>query len=108
MIRSPSLRIWLTAAALGVGAAGLAAIIGLFGIFFVLLIVPGMRGRTWLAAMSGALTGFGAASLLLLLRPIWLGGGDQGTLLMFAGVLPLVVGLVLGALALAVAQSSRG
>jgi len=67
----------------------------------VLLIIPGFGGRTWLAAMSGTLTGFGGTSLLLLLlRPASMGGaGDDGTLALFVRVLPLVVGLGLGALA---------
>jgi hypothetical protein len=92
--------VWLIALAIGVGAAVLAALIGAFGVLFVLLIIPGVGGRTWLAALSGALTGFGGANLALFLRPVSLGGtGDQVTLLMLAGVLPLVVGLALGALA---------
>jgi hypothetical protein len=100
--------IWLIAAALGAGAAVLAAVIGVFGIFFVLLIIPGMGARTWLAATSGALTGFGATMLaLLLLRPATAGGaGDDATLLMLAAVLPLVVGLLLGAIALIAARST--
>lgn len=101
--------VWLIAAALGAGAALLAAVIGVFGIFFVLLIIPGMGARTWLAATSGALTGFGAATLVLLLvRPATAGGaGDDGTLLMLAGVVPLVIGLAMGALALVTSRSRR-
>jgi hypothetical protein len=102
-------RTWLVAVALGVGAAVLAAVIGVFGILFVLLIVPGVTVRTWLAATSGTLTGFGGTSLLLLLRPASMGGsGDQGTLFLLLGVLPLVVGLALGGLALATARSPEG
>ena len=89
--------VWLIAAALGVGAAVLAAVVGIFGIFFVLLIIPGMGARTWLAATSGALIGFGVATLALLLRPATAGGaGDDATLVRFVGVIPLVVGSVLG------------
>ena len=101
--------VWLIAAALGAGAALLAALIGVFGIFFVLLIIPGMGARTWLAATSGALTGFGATTLALLLaRPPTAGGaGDDGTLLMFVAVIPLVIGLALGALALVTSRSPR-
>ncbi|HEX7345216.1 MAG TPA: hypothetical protein VF253_00390 [Candidatus Limnocylindrales bacterium] len=94
------LRIWLIALALGAGAAALFAVIGFLGFFFVLLIVPGMSARTWLAAMSGALMGFGGVSLALLARPPDMGGaGDQGTIWMLLGVVPLVVGIALGALA---------
>ena len=99
--------VWLIAAALGVGAAVLAAVVGIFGIFFVLLIIPGMGARTWLAATSGALIGFGVATLalLLLLRPATAGGaGDDATLVMFVGVIPLVVGSVLGLAALVAAR----
>jgi len=94
--------VWLIAAALGTGAALLAALIGVFGIFFVLLIIPGMGARTLLSALSGALTGFGLTMLavLLLRNPTSGGIGDDGTLLMFAGVIPLVVGLALAAVAL--------
>lgn len=99
--------IWLIAAALGAGAALLAALIGVFGIFFVLLVIPGMGARTWLTATSGALTGFGATMLALLLvrSPATGGAGDDGTLLMFAAVIPLLIGLALGALALVTARS---
>ena len=99
--------IWLIAAALGAGAALLAALIGIFGIFFVLLIIPGMGARTWLAATSGALTGFGATMLVLLLVPTPTAGGtgDDGTVLMFAAVIPSLVGLALGALALVTSRS---
>ena len=98
--------VWLIAAALGVGAAVLAAVVGIFGIFFVLLIIPGMGARTWLAATSGALIGFGVSTLaLLLLRPATAGGaGDDATLVMFVGVIPLVVGSVLGLAALVAAR----
>lgn len=98
--------VWLIAAALGAGAAVLAAVVGIFGIFFVLLIIPGMGARTWLAATSGALIGFGVTSLaLLLLRPGTPGGaGDDGTLVMFVGVIPLVVGCVFGLAALVAAR----
>ena len=99
--------VWLIAAGLGAGAALLAAVIGVFGIFFVLLIIPGMGARTWLAATSGALTGFGATMLVLLLvrTPTSGGAGDDGTLLLFAAVIPLVVGLLLGAVALMTRRS---
>ena len=98
--------VWLIAAALGAGAAVLAAVVGVFGIFFVLLIIPGMGARTWLTATSGALTGFGATTLgLLLVRSPPAGGiDDDRTLLLLAGAVPLVVGLALGALALAIAR----
>lgn len=101
--------IWLIATALGAGASLLAATIGAFGIFFVLLIIPGIGAGTWLAATSGALTGFGATTLVLLLvRPATAGGAaDDGTLLMLAGVIPLVVGLALGAFALVTTRSPR-
>jgi len=94
--------VWLIAAALGAGAAVLAAVIGVFGLFFVLLIIPGMGARTWLAATSGALTGFGTAMLVILLvRQSTAGGASgAGTLLTFAAVVSLLVGLALGALAL--------
>jgi hypothetical protein len=106
MTRSRQLIVWLIAVVLGVGAALLAAIIGVFGIFVVLLIIPGMGARTWLAATSGALTGFGATMLaLLVVRPPTAGGaGTDGMLLLLVGALPLVVGLVLGALALVAAR----
>jgi hypothetical protein len=106
MPRSRRLGIWLLAAALGAGAALLAAVIGVFGIFVVLLIIPGMGARTWLAATSGALTGFGSTMLALLLaRPPRAGGAEaDGTLVILVGVLPLVVGLALGALAVAAAR----
>jgi hypothetical protein len=108
MTRRRPLAIWLLALALGAGAAILAAAIGVLGFFFVLLIIPGVSGRTWLAATSGALTGFGAVSLLLLGRPPGAGGaGDDGTLVMLVGVVPLVVGLALGALALLAARGDR-
>ena len=99
--------VWLIAAALGAGAALLAAVIGVFGIFFVLLIIPGMGGRTWLAATSGALAGFGATMLALLLarRPTAGGAVDDGTLLMITAVIPLMIGLAVGALALVAARS---
>ena len=105
-LRRP-LTIRLIAAALGAGAAVLAALIGVFGIFFVLLIIPGIGGRTWLAATSGALIGFGATTLALLLtRPAAAGGaGGEGTLLMFVAVVPLLIGLALGLLALLTARS---
>ena len=101
--------VWLIAAGLGVGAALLAAIIGVFGIFFVLLIVPGMGARTWLAATSGALTGFGATMLVLLLvrPPTARGVADDGTLLVLASVIPLAIGLALGAIALVTSRSRR-
>ena len=106
MTRSRPLAIWLIAFALGVAAAVLAAAFGVFGILFVLLIIPGVSGRTWLAAMSGTLTGFGGTSLLLLLRPATQGGvGDDGTLFLYVGVLPLVVGLALGAVAAVAARN---
>jgi hypothetical protein len=100
--------VWLIAAGLGAGAALLAAIIGIFGVFFVLLIVPGMGARTWLTATSGVLTGFGATMLALLLvrTPNAGAAGDDGTLLMLAGAIPLVIGLALGALALVTARST--
>ena len=100
--------VWLIALALGAGAALLAAVIGVFGIFFVLLIIPGMGAKTWLAATSGALIGFGLTMLaVLLLRSSAPGGpGDDVTLLTLAAVLPLVTGLALGALALVAARSS--
>ena len=50
LIGSRSLRVWLIALAIGVGAAVLAALIGAFGVLFVLLIIPGVGGRTWIAA----------------------------------------------------------
>jgi hypothetical protein len=101
--------VWLIAAALGAGAALLAVVIGVFGIFFVLLIIPGMGARTWLAATSGALTGFGATTLaLLLVRPATASGvAGAGTLLMLAGVIPLAIGLALGGLALVISRSPR-
>ena len=105
MTRSGSRTVWLIALALGAGAAVITAVIGVFGILVVLLIIPGFGGRTWLTAMSGTLTGFGGTSLLLLLRPASMGGaGDDGTLALFVGVLPLVVGLGLGALAFVVSR----
>ena len=98
--------VWLIAAALGAGAVLLAALIGVFGIFFVLLIIPGIGGRTWSAATSGALIGFGATTLALVLtRPGATGGaGDDGTLVMLVAVIPLAIGAVLGLAAVAVSR----
>jgi hypothetical protein len=99
------LRIWLIGLLLGAGSAILFAAIGFLGFFFVLLIFPGVSARTWLAATSGALTGFGGVSLALLARPPDMGGaGDQGTIWLLLGAAPLVVGIALGALAWTVSR----
>jgi hypothetical protein len=99
------LRIWLIGLLLGAGSAILFAAIGFLGFFLVLLVVPGMSARTSLAAMSGALMGFGGVSLALLARPPDLGGaGDQGTIWLLLGVVPLAVGIALGALAWTVSR----
>jgi hypothetical protein len=103
--------VWLIAAALGAGAALLAAVIGVFGIFFVLLIIPGIGARTWLAATSGALIGFGATMLVLLLgrMPAAPGAaGDDGRLLMLLAIVPLVIGAVLGLAAVVATRRASG
>ena len=108
MRQLPAATIWLIALVLGAGAAVLFAAIGILGFVFIFLVIPGVSRATWLAATSGALTGFGAVSLLLLARPPSAGGaGDDGTMFMLVGVVPLGVGLALGALALGAARDGR-
>jgi len=57
MTRSGSRTVWLIALALGAGAAVITAVIGVFGVLVVLLIIPGIGGRRWLAAMSALYPG---------------------------------------------------
>lgn len=99
--------IWLATAALGAVAAVLAAAFGVLGFFFVLLVIPGMSRRTWLAATSGAFSGFGVTWLALMLRDAdsSAGTGDE-PLKLVVGIVPFALGLVLGLMA--VASARRG
>jgi hypothetical protein len=103
------LTIWLLALALGAGAALLAAAFGILGFFVVLLVIPGMRGRTALAAMSGALIGFGAvwlARLAVLGSEPGQAGNDALPLLV--GIVPLALGLTFGLVALVLSRRGPG
>jgi hypothetical protein len=108
MRRRRPLTLWLVAFALGAGAALLAAAIGILGIVFVLLIIPGISGRTWLAATSGALTAFGAVWLLLMARQAGSGGAvSSSDIWLLVGAVPLAIGALLSLVALIAARRAR-
>ncbi len=91
--------IWIIAFVIGVAAAVVAAITGILGFLFVLLIVPGLRPRTLLIGLSGVLTGFGGTWLILLARQASAGGILGSDLSWLVGIIPLVVGIVCGSIA---------
>jgi hypothetical protein len=98
---------WIAAFGLGALAALIAALIGVLGFFFILLVIPGLRPGTWLLAMSGALTGFGFTWLLLLARQAGSGGTlSSSDVWLLVGIVPLMLGLVVGVVAIIVGRRS--
>jgi hypothetical protein len=99
--------IWIAAFGLGAIAALIAALIGVLGFFFILLVVPGLRAGTWLSAMSGALTGFGVSWLLLLGTQAGSGGTlSSSDVWLLVGLVPLALGLASGAVTIIVDRRS--
>jgi hypothetical protein len=96
--------IWTWAFGAGTVAALIATLIGILGFLFIFLAVPGLRAGTWLAATSGALTGFGAAWLLVLATQ----GGtlSSSDMWLLVGLVPLALGLASGVVAIVVGRRS--
>jgi hypothetical protein len=99
--------VWIWAFGLGALAALIATLIGILGFFFIFLVVPGLRAGTWLAATSGALTGFGVAWLLLLATQAGSGGTlSSSDMWLLVGMVPLALGLASGVGAIIVDRRS--
>jgi hypothetical protein len=101
--------LWITTAVLGAAATLVTSIGGLFGtILFLLLALPlVVRGDT-AVALSGLLVGFGALWLILMARQFASGGRlDNAQFWTEVGVVPLVIGSALLAIALVAALRRR-
>ena len=94
--------LWVTTAILGLAASLLVGAGGVIGFLFVILSLPLVLRRPRLVALSGFLSGFGGTWLLLMGRQFASGGMlDNAAVWLAVGIVPLIIGLALGAWVLA-------
>ncbi|HEY8829466.1 MAG TPA: hypothetical protein VIM83_02590 [Candidatus Limnocylindria bacterium] len=103
------LLLWITTAVLGTAATLIMSIGGLLGsVLFLLLATPLIARGDHPVALSGLLIGFGAIWSFLLARQSATGGTlDNGQFWTAVGLVPLVIGCALLAVAVAGAHRRR-
>jgi hypothetical protein len=93
---------WVATAVLGLAASLLVGSGGTIGFVFVILSLPLVLRRPRLVALSGFLAGFGGTWSLLMGFQLASGGRlENADLWLAVGIVPLIIGLALGAWLLA-------